>query len=162
MNYLGIDNGVSGTLGIVTSDAQQSIFIPQFVFKTQDYTKKVKQIHRIHVELLTHWLRSQTEPMRAFIERPMVNPMRFVATGSALRALEATLIVLESCAISYQFVDSKEWQRVMLPQGIKGDALKCASKDIGIRLFPQHKDVILGHGDADGLLIAEWARRNQR
>ena len=48
----------------------------------------------------------------------------------------------------------------MLPKGIEGSAeLKKASKDIGCRLFPSQADLINKHKDADGLLIAEWARR---
>ena len=48
----------------------------------------------------------------------------------------------------------------MLPKGCKGAELKAASKDVGIRLFPQHKEIIVKQKDADSLLIAEWARRN--
>jgi len=48
---------------------------------------------------------------------------------------------------------------VLLPQGIKGDELKVASKDIGCRLFPEHTELIVKHKDADGILIAEYCRR---
>ena len=51
----------------------------------------------------------------ASIERPMVNPKRFEATVSALRALEATLIVLESLNIGKEYCDSKGWQKALLP-----------------------------------------------
>ena len=63
-------------------------------------------------------------------------------------------------AISYQLVDSKEWQGLMLPKGTKGsDDLKLASLSIGSRLFPQFSDQF--KKDADGILIAEWAKRSQ-
>ena len=92
------------------------------------------------------------------VERPMVNPTRFVATTSALRALEATLITLEMLNLPYQFIDSKEWQRDLLPKGIKGsEELKRASHDIGCRLFPTLNPNY--HADFDGLLIAEYGRR---
>jgi hypothetical protein len=88
----------------------------------------------------------------------MVNPQRFKASTSALRALEATIIVLEELRLPFQYIDSKEWQKEMLPKGIKGSSeLKKASLDIGNRLFPQFKDV--KHGDRDGLLMAEYCRR---
>jgi hypothetical protein len=48
----------------------------------------------------------------------------------------------------------------MFPKGLKGIELKKASMDIGIRLFPHLEEVIIKQKDADGLLIAEWARRN--
>ena len=87
----------------------------------------------------------------------MKNPARFEATCSAMRALEAELTVLELYQVPYIFVDSKEWQRELLPKGIVGaPELKKASLDIGKRLFPE---VLLKHPDRDGILIAEYARR---
>ena len=101
-------------------------------------------------------------PVKVFLERPMVNPGRFQATASALRAMEATLIVLEMFKLPLQYVDSKQWQKALLPSGIKGPAeLKKASMDIGCRMFPHLSEIIKKQGDADGLLIAEWARRSQ-
>jgi len=88
------------------------------------------------------------------LERPMVNPGRFKATASALRALEATLIVLERLNIPFQYIDSKEWQRHLLPKGIEKDELKKAALDVARRLFPSVQTK-----DADSLLIAEYARR---
>jgi hypothetical protein len=86
----------------------------------------------------------------------MVNSTRFNATLSAIRALEATLIALERSQFPYEYIDSKEWQKVLLPKGLKGsDELKAASLDIGKRLFPS-LDI---KKDADGLLIAEYMRR---
>jgi len=89
----------------------------------------------------------------------MVNPGRFQASISAMRALEATLNVLEFLELPHQYIDSKEWQKVMLPSGLKGaDQMKKASQSIGKRLFPS----ITCTPDADGLLIAEWARRGNK
>jgi hypothetical protein len=56
------------------------------------------------------------------------------------------------------YIDSKEWQKEMLPKGVKGsDELKKLSLDIGNRLFPQFRD--FKHPDRDSLLICEYARR---
>jgi hypothetical protein len=88
----------------------------------------------------------------------MVNSTRFNATLSAIRALEATLIALEQAQWPYEYIDSKEWQKELLPKGLKGsDELKNASLDIGKRLFPE----LNIKKDADGLLIAEYLRRKQ-
>jgi hypothetical protein len=58
------------------------------------------------------------------------------------------------------YMDSGAWQKVLLPAGVKGaPKLKKASKDVGLRMFPMHAEIINEHGDADALLIAEWARR---
>lgn len=154
--YIGIDNGVTGSIGIVSLTGSQQEFFKTPTFSCINYQKQVKNINRVDVAELRYRLRNVQNPI-AFIERPMVNPGRFSASTSALRALEATLIVLEELKIPYQFIDSKEWQKEMLPKGIKGaDVLKKASLGVGARLFPQ----FTFKGDADGMLIAEWARRN--
>lgn len=76
---------------------------------------------------------------------------------SAIRALEATLTVLEFLKIPYAFCDSKEWQRELLPKGLRKEELKTASLQVGKRLFPSVN--FDGFKDADGLLIAEYCRR---
>lgn len=160
MTYIGIDNGISGTIGILDGDV--SVFVKTPVFETLGYQKsKVRHINRIDVPALTKLL-GKYNPLntRVLLERPLVNPMRFQASISAVRSLEATLIVLESLHLGYEYVDSGHWQKVLLPAGVKGaPKLKKASKDVGLRMFPMHEELIKKHGDADGLLIAEWARR---
>jgi hypothetical protein len=158
--YIGIDNGVSGTIGIVSNDESFDVmFINTPVFSQQNYTKKKANINRIDTTALSNLLMPYKDSSFVLLERPMVNPGRFKATISAIRALEASQIVLETLKIPYQFVDSKEWQKAMLPSGLKGKELKSASMDIGCRLFPQFTNEIKKHKDADGLLMAEYARR---
>jgi hypothetical protein len=159
--YFGIDNGVTGTIAILKPN--ETIFVKTPVKEQLSYTKVKKNITRIDVPALTKLLfealpDDPQEGCFALIERPMVMPGRFVATTSALRACEATLIVIESLKIPYQYIDSKEWQKALLPSGLRGPALKKASKEIGKRLFPS---IELKHEDCDGLLIAEYARRKQ-
>jgi len=157
--YIGIDNGISGSIGFI---GKETSFHKTPIIFGQDYTKAKKNISRINSPALLKLLTSQmalNSPCSAFclIERPMVNPKRFAATTSALRSLEATLVVLETLGIGYRFIDSKEWQKEILPKGITGPELKKASNDIGTRLFPALVNIA---DDFDGLLIAEWARRN--
>lgn len=162
MIYIGIDNGTTGTIGVITDDKCVIDFFLTPKKTEQSYTKKKKNISRIDHESLFNELEFyDLSNSIAIIERPLVNPGLFTATLSAVRALESTLIVLERLDVPVQYCDSKQWQRELLPQGIKGSTeLKKASKDIGCRLFPQHAELIKKHKDADGLLIAEWARRN--
>jgi hypothetical protein len=150
---IGIDNGVSGAVAILNGEAT---LFPMPVFRFLDYTKAVKHINRVNTKELKAILDGCTG--RAFLERPMVNPGRFAATASALRAFEATLIVLEDLGISYQFIDSKEWQKHMLPSGLKGPQLKEASLQKAIQLFPHLEKGIRKQKDGDALLIAEYAR----
>ena len=156
--FIGIDNGVTGTIGIIVPSGSYFYEIP--VKKEQNYTKKKGNISRVVgtalKEMLAPFVNSNTMIQ---IERPMVNPGRFAATTSALRALEAVLIVVEQLGLAYEYIDSKEWQKVLLPQGSKKEQLKEDSKNIGCRLFPQHRELIEKHKDADGILIAEFCRR---
>lgn len=164
--FWGIDNGTTGTLACVGECGTHFIETP--ILKEQSYTKAKKIISRIDHVKLKQWIvgimgdKFSPQDVIAVLERPLVNPGRFVATISAVRALEATLCVIEDLGIPHMYVDSRDWQRKMLPSGIQGaPELKKASMDIGLRLFPGHADVIKKHKDADALLIAEHARREQ-
>lgn len=156
--YVGIDNGVSGSIGIIASN--KPYLFPMPTKSQQSYTKARQLITRVDFPRLVTILQSAyKENMLVLIERPMVNPGRFKATGSALRCLESVLIALEMLVLPYQYVDSKEWQREILPKGTAKEELKVASLDIGRRLFPNVE--WKGFKDADSLLMAEWARRKK-
>jgi len=155
--YIGIDNGVTGSIGIITP--KETMFFRTPSKKEQSYTKKKQGITRIDVVKL-HDLIDIVVPCndrRIAVERPLVNPGMFKATLSAMRALEATLTVLENLGVGYEYIDSKEWQKALLPQGTKGSTeLKRASADIGKRLYPHLSEQIDKQKDADGLLIAHY------
>ncbi len=158
MYWIGIDNGVSGSIGVV-DDKGSSWWFKTPTIVQQSYTKSKQNITRIDVMALQEIL-SPFKEGKDFLERPLVNPRMFKATLSAIRALEATINVIEMLKIPLQYVDSREWQKALLPSGIKGSPeLKKASKDIGQRLFPTLAEEISKHGDADGILIAEHFRR---
>ena len=154
--YIGLDNGVSGSIGIITDKEIKLFKTP--IKNELNYTKTKRNINRIDVPNLILLLQPFASPQaKLWIERPMVNPQRFQATMSAIRALEATLIALEILQMPYEYIDSKEWQKNLLPEGLKGEALKPASLNIGKRLFPSVD--FKGFTDADSLLIAEYQRR---
>lgn len=164
--YIGIDNGVTGTISILSDDGIEHCPTP--IRRELSYTKKKQYITRIdYTELLVLFSNIIDEDgIFCLIERPMINPMRWKASMSAIRALETTLIVLEETDIPYQYIDSKEWQNEFLPSGIvknkklkgskKSHLLKKAAVDIAKRLFPKIKTK-----DADSLLIAEYAKRKR-
>lgn len=169
MKYIGIDNGVTGSIAIIEDGKAYYFQMP--TKSEQSYTKSKQNITRIEVPELKRILESAALwPCKCLLERPMVNPGRFKATTSALRALEATLIVLEDLRIPYQYIDSKEWQKALLPRDmgkvvitksgkskrkVEPAELKAASLDIARRMFP---GIELKH-DGDSLLIAEYLRR---
>ena len=164
--YCGIDNGVSGSISIVREDGSVSDAFSMPTFQEQDYVKKKQNVTRINTKELHSRLyeidgHDLDSKIRAILERPFVNPMMFRATLSAIRAWEAILIVLKQFNWPQIVIDSKKWQKAMLPQGCKGPELKVASVQVGCRLFPDHVDWIRKQKDADSLLIAEFARRNK-
>ena len=159
--YLGIDNGVSGSLAVIYRNGKWNA--KKMPIKHElNYTKTKQYLNRIDHVALYGLLKSAYDKSQGhllvLVERPMLNSTRFRASVSALRALEATLIVIERLSLPYKYIDSKEWQKEMLPKGIKGNAeLKKASKQIGERLFPGSSV----NKDCDAILIAEWAKRKK-
>lgn len=161
--YIGFDNGVSGSIGIISQD--DYMYMPMPAKSEQNYTKAKQNITRIDFLKLKHSFEqfvfpfSEPKEIMVMIERPMVNPGRFKATTSALRAFEAVLIFLETYNMGKVIVDSKEWQRALLPKGTEKEELKKMSAQIGKRMFPAITTEIENQGDADGILIAEYCRR---
>lgn len=157
--YMGIDNGTSGTIGIVGDDISP-IFIHTPIKKEQNYTKAKQNITRLDWKgFLDIVSKYRDKDVVVIMERPLVNPTRFKSTTTALRCFEAQLVLIESLGFRIIYVDSKDWQKEMLPKGCSGDDLKRVSVDIGNRLFPMFSG--FKHPDRDGLLIAEYGRRKR-
>ena len=160
-SYIGIDNGVTGAIGVIafTKHERTTFMIPTPVFMEQDYTKKKQNVSRVDFHKMHQFL-SNFSNAHVMMERPLVNPTKYKATLSAIRCMEATLIILESLNLGRVFVDSRKWQSTLLPAGTKTPpALKKASREIGSRLFPELKDKIIKQEDADAILIAEYCRK---
>jgi hypothetical protein len=157
---IGVDNGTSGSIGVINCVTGKTYFIKTPSFSSQNYTKKKGNISRIkHDELYNFLAQFKEYKCHVLLERPLVNPARFSATISGVRALESTLIVIEQLKYSYEYTDSKLFQRMLLPIGSTKEQLKIDSMTIGKRLFPEHETLITKHKDADGILIAEYGRR---
>ena len=153
--YYGIDNGVTGGITILSS--MTCLYHDKTPVKNcLNYTKVKAFINRVDTDKMANILVGYTNPF-CFIERPMVHPGRFKATISAIRCLEATEIILEQLQIPYQFIDSKEWQKALLPSGLQKEELKRAAESVAKRLFPNLNIV-----NADSVLIAEYCRRMKK
>ena len=159
--YVGIDNGTSGAIGIVSDDSTHYFWWPTPIKIEHSYTQKDQSISRIDfpklMSLFKDTILSYNVPLTVIMELPRVNPGQFRTTMSAMRSLEATLIVLEELKIPFSYIYSKKWQKDILPSGLKGKELKKASKEVGYNLFP---DLDFGNSDCDAILIAEYGRRN--
>lgn len=154
-----IDNGTTGSMGFYGYEGAIAFFLTP-VKKEQDYTKKKQEVARLDASEFARLLIEVKgkENMEVVIERPLVNPTLFKATVHAVRCYEATITALELLGIGYRVVDSKDWQRGLLPssgkKGTDSKTLKKESMDIGIRMFPQFEELIRKHKDADGILGA--------
>ena len=151
--FCGIDNGVTGGLTILSHDGEVLVHAKTPVKKCMNYTKKKAFMNRVDSLAFRDLINKAGANTFVMIERPMVNPTRFAATISAIRCLEATELILEELKIPYQFIDSKEWQKALLPSGLKGNDLKLASDSVSARLYPRLKVV-----NADCLLIALYCK----
>jgi hypothetical protein len=156
--FCGIDNGVTGGITILSNSGFVILHIKTPVKSCLNYTKKKSFITRIDFqELIKDMGVVYNDSPFCMIERPMVNPGRWAATVSALRCMEATEIILEELQIPYQWIDSKEWQKALLPSGLEKEQLKKAADEVAKRLFPK-QDIV----NSDSLLIAEYCRRTKR
>lgn len=167
--FVGFDNGVTGSIGVISQDGGFVDLTPVPVKKELSYTKKKQWITRIdHSQLIRDLsslkARFPNAVITVLLERPMVNPTRFQSTQSAMRALESVLIALEELGLPYRYIDSREWQRALLPKGLEEKELKEAAVQIARRKFPslqvlngpKAKDL------ADGILIAEYGRQSMK
>jgi hypothetical protein len=160
--YLGIDNGVTGSIAIMDSEANVIYYdrVPTFV--QQDYSKDKKNITRIdRINLIKILKKYVKKPCFCLTERPMINTDLLMFTSSiiAARSFESLITVFEELTIPYEVTDSRRWQKKMLVQGLKGDEWKQCSFDTGLKLFPSQSSMILKLREADSLLMAEYARR---
>lgn len=158
------DNGTTGTVGWLGYRGEsEMVEVP--VKKRASFHKSPRSTTVIDVKELERIIRfwmylSDTKPCNviAYRERPMINPKRWQASMSASRADEAETIMLEQMGIKYHYVDSKAWQRHILPssgkRGTTSEILKAESKDIGLKMFKSLSAIIEKHGDADGILGA--------
>lgn len=155
---IGIDNGSSGSIGILGPDGATFEAVP-----TQDYLhygKKGSIGQRLDRKALAALISGRIDrgiaerhQARVYVERPFSG--KFInAVVPAHRFFEATIITLEDLSLGYEVVDSREWQTEVLGNVRGSPLLKKASKLRGVQLYPQLEAAIKSQGDADGLLIA--------
>ena len=154
--FIGIDNGVTGAVTIIEENGKIRLHLNTPIKNHLNYTKTKAFVNRVNSQELRKILSVAGDDTFCMIERPMINPMRFKASISAVRCLEATEILLEELRIPYQFIDSKEWQKALLPSGLQKEELKKAAGDVSKRLFPKIEIT-----NADSILIAEYCKRTK-
>ena len=153
--YIGIDNGCTGTIGIIAPDEEYIITTP--IKKEQKQTKKKGNISRLDFDKFYDLLDMYPISFVAF-ERPLMNSHMFNATISGVRLYEAQLVAVERLKIPHITIDSKIWQREFFPLKCESGQTKELSNQVGRRLFPK---LINPYKDYDGLLIAKFIQLKQ-
>lgn len=156
--YIGIDNGVTGTIGFVTQRGVGHWMLTP-TLQTFSFTKKIKRLRRIDGIAMSDALKeaSLIEPIDFVImEQPFINQKFFHVSLSAIRAFEATLIVIELLKVPYRVIPAKEWQKALFPKGYEDKDTKNLALAYCKRCLPtvEFKKADL----ADGLCIALYAR----
>ncbi len=157
--YIGIDNGTTGAIGIITPDEVKLVRSRAY---TRSSTLMSGKGNEIDPKALAEILAPYSGGIKmATIERPFTAVNMGNAPVLSRGAFESTRAVLELLDIPFQVIDSRRWQKVYLPAGIKGSKdLKAASKALGIQRFPASEPEIRKQGDADALFLAHWGKNN--
>jgi hypothetical protein len=160
--YIGIDNGSTGSVGIITpTNDKPYLFFPTPTKDTLNYqTKKahfVKLVDQFALEHEFTALIAAHREVKVLVEKPFTMKFATPQVLLAHRTFQQVLDVLERLGYGYDVIPATKWQKELLPKKIKGKELKKASLGVGKRLFP---DIDWDdYKDADGLLIAEYCRR---
>ena len=163
MNYIGIDPGLSGAVGIITlfgtginSQWGQTVWdIPTFnILKGEK--KRKRRDYNVHA--MVCFMECYRHNSMAVIEEQAAFPKNgVVGAFSVGRGYGIWLGILEALKIPYQVVRSQTWKSVML-SGTQKD--KEASRLIAQRMFPK-----LDFGEkasqdrAEAILLAEYLKR---
>jgi len=159
---IGIDNGVTGTICVLTGDGRFISWHKTPTFDYTDYSKRGRVMRRIQKEELALILAPYVQTnMKVFLEYPFTgngDSMFNRAIFSAGWSFGDTVDVMEKLKIGFEVLPAVRWQQVMLPD-VKGRMqLKKASRDRAKMLFP--KLVLPAGEDGDAVLMSEYCRRS--
>lgn len=173
--YLGIDNGSTGSYTFLNGNGELLCFKPVPTFKLKKWTTSSKQGHItvIDIESLKRELEliikdKNIDEIVCNIERPAVgfSGWSIWTSLSGVVAWVSVQYVLISLGIKYNTIDSKQWQKLLIPQalgkkdskkkkrGERNKYLKIESDKLARELFP---DITLKNsGDGDSINIAYY------
>lgn len=148
--YIGIDNGVSGSIGILRDG------VPELIH-AREYTRpKAKRKGSLECDpfAITKIL-DDAKPDGVVLERPFRGQFRNTEV-SAAHFDSVVRTILETRGIPFIQVDSKKWQGPLLGI-VKAGGTKHASLSLGKRRWPALAAQIEDQGDADALFMAVHA-----
>lgn len=148
--YIGIDNGVSGSIGILRDG------VPELIH-AREYTRpKAKRKGSLECDpfAITKIL-EDAKPDGVVLERPFRGQFRNTEV-SAAHFDSVVRTILETRGIPFIQVDSKKWQGPLLGI-VKAGETKHTSLSLGKRRWPALAAQIEDQGDADALFMAVHA-----
>ena len=153
MIWIGIDNGVSGSNGIITRTGTQMV-------NAREYTRKKKR-GGLEVDPIafTDIVMRHGIPTGIVLERPFRGKFRNTEV-SAAHFDSVARTVFEINSIPFIQVDSTDWQRPLLKvarkKGVNAETKKI-SLEAGVLRWPELRAQIEDQGDADALFLAVHA-----
>src|ERR1035437_8483859 len=101
--WVGIDNGVTGAITILSDQGTVLKHIKTPVRDWLNYTKTKAFVTRVDYKRIKYEL-STVYDLFIMVERPMIMPMgRWKSTVSAIRWMEATELAFEELGLPYQW-----------------------------------------------------------
>ena len=161
--FVGIDNGSTGSIGIIQPE-HDAIYMPMPTISEVDFHKDQEHmVTRVnHPVLETIICNFDPEKTYVTLERPLYNNRMFAQSMSAARAFESVLILLDKYQITRETIDSTQWQNMFFPGNRKSrdkGITKAMSNKYGKIYFPDLD--IMGLKDYDGILIAKFCQMKQ-
>ncbi len=153
MIWIGIDNGVSGSIGIISPTGTKMVH-------AREYTRKKKRGGlELDAAAFKDLILQDGIPHGVVLERPFTGQHRNVVV-SAAHFDSVARTVMELNGIPFIQVDSTDWQRPLLKivrkKGVHADT-KRVSMEAGVLRWPSLRAQIEDQGDADALFLAVHA-----
>lgn len=148
--YMGIDNGVSGSIGIISDGSPRLIHAREY---TRSKPKRKGSLECDPFAILR--ILDEAKPDGVVLERPFRGQFRNTEV-SAAHFDSVVRTILETRGIPFIQVDSKKWQGPLLGI-VKAGETKSTSLSLGKRRWPSLAAEIEDQGDADALFMAVHA-----
>lgn len=145
--FIGIDPGQTGAIAIIYAPGDMAVYD----FDDGDVLSELATISQ--------------SPCKAVLEKVSARPGEGVSSSFKFGTNFGTWIGrLEVLKIPFDFVTPQKWKKAMFDSMPKGN-VKEMSRDRAKRIFPKMTEFLKrkkDHNRAEALLLAEYARRNDR
>jgi len=179
MIIIGIDNGLTGAIAVLTPNGESVLPAPTLKEKTKGGKIKTKPDEKQMINILERIVEAvppsrRTLEVHAFVEQAQAMPI--IRKGKPTLGIQGTTSafnygtghgiwrgMLRALEIPYTLVSPRIWQKALLPDRMKDTkrASIITTKRLfkGINLLPTERCKVESHGMSDAVLLAEYGRR---